>query len=71
MPLGLYSDQGRNFESKLFLNLFDRLGIIQTKHTALHSQSDEMVEKMKVPFQSSVQPPEGLRQASSILAFSI
>lgn len=46
VPLELHSDQGRNFESELFRNLCERLGIRKTRTTALHPQSDGMVERM-------------------------
>lgn len=44
-PLELHSDQGRNFESTLFKEVCDMLGIQKTRTTALHPQSDGMVER--------------------------
>ena len=45
VPLELHSDQGRNFDSKIFQELCQSLGIHKTRTTALHPQSDGMVER--------------------------
>ncbi|POS82770.1 hypothetical protein EPUL_005785, partial [Erysiphe pulchra] len=46
VPNELHSDQGRNFESALFSRMCQTLGIRKTRTTALHPQSDGMVERM-------------------------
>ncbi|UYV61797.1 K02A2.6-like, partial [Cordylochernes scorpioides] len=45
VPLELHSDQGRNFESEIFRELCQVLGIWKTRTTPLHPQSDGMVER--------------------------
>ena len=44
-PSVLHSDQGRNFDSRLFAGMCDRLGIRKTQTTPLHPQSDGLVER--------------------------
>ena len=44
VPDELHSDQGRNFESNLFRECCQLLGIRKTRTTPLHPQSDGMVE---------------------------
>ena len=45
VPFQLHSDQGRNFEAELFQKMCELLGIEKTRTTALHPQSDGMVER--------------------------
>ncbi|PNF41843.1 hypothetical protein B7P43_G16048 [Cryptotermes secundus] len=45
IPRELHSDQGRNFESRLLHEVLQRLGVIKTRTTPLHPQSDGMPER--------------------------
>ena len=45
VPAVLHSDQGRNFESSLFRQVCELLGIQKTRTSPLHPQSDGMVER--------------------------
>ena len=45
VPLELHSDEGRNFESAVFSEMCNLLGIKKTHITPLHPQSDGMVER--------------------------
>ena len=45
VPCQLHSDQGRNFEAELFQKMCELLAIEKTRTTALHPQSDRMVER--------------------------
>jgi transposase InsO family protein len=45
VPRELYSDQGRNSESRLMQEVLKRLLMSKTRTTLLHPQSDDMVER--------------------------
>lgn len=45
VPSELHSDQGREFESRVFRECCDLLGVRKTRTTPLHPQSDGMVER--------------------------
>uniref|UniRef100_A0A3P9LUG1 Gypsy retrotransposon integrase-like protein 1 n=1 Tax=Oryzias latipes TaxID=8090 RepID=A0A3P9LUG1_ORYLA len=45
VPNELHSDQGRNFESRLFAEVCKSMGVRKTRTTPLHPQSDGLVER--------------------------
>jgi len=46
LPCQLHSDQGKNFEGKLFKELCDLTGISKTRTTPFHPQCDGQTECM-------------------------
>jgi transposase InsO family protein len=51
VPMEVNTDQGRNFESVVFQELCQLLGINKTRTTPLHPQSDGMVERFNRTFE--------------------
>ena len=51
-PHSLHSDQGRNFESKLFELLMQLLEMDKTRTTAFHPQSNAVIERMNKTLQN-------------------
>ena len=45
-PVLIHSDQGRNFESALFTEMCQLLGMKKTRTTAYHPESDGIVERL-------------------------
>ena len=60
----IHSDQGRNFEAGVFSALYDCLGVQKTRTTALHPQSDGLVERSTQPWQNN--SPSSLQNISVI-----
>ena len=50
-PRRLHSDQGRNFESKLFAQLMEFLEMDKTRTTLFHPQTNAVIERMKKTIQ--------------------
>ena len=46
-PQIIHSDQGRNFESAIFTEMCQLLGIAKTRTTPLHPESDGIVERLQ------------------------
>ncbi|GFS49882.1 retrovirus-related Pol polyprotein from transposon 412 [Trichonephila clavipes] len=60
VPLQLHSDQGRNFDSAVCKRLCEILAIDKTRTTALHPQSDGMVERSAVHEATGYSPSQML-----------
>ena len=52
VPMQIHSDQGRQFESRLFTELCKLLEIDKTRTTALHPQSDGMIERFNATIEA-------------------
>jgi len=46
LPNQLHTDQGRNFESKLFHEMCQLTGVVKTRTTPFHPQTDGQTERM-------------------------
>lgn len=46
VPLYIHSDQGRDLEAAVLTEMYSLLGVQKTRSTALHPQSDGMVERL-------------------------
>ena len=53
-PVLIHSDQGRNFESALFTEMCQLLGMKKTRTTAYHPESDGMVERLNQTFEDQL-----------------
>ncbi len=53
-PQIIHSDQGQNFESAIFTEMYRLLGIAKTRTTPLHPESDGMVERFNRTIESQI-----------------
>ena len=54
VPYSIHSDQGTNFESTLFQQVCHLLGIVKTRTTPYHPQSDGLVERFNRTLQAMI-----------------
>ncbi|GBN99626.1 hypothetical protein AVEN_147005-1 [Araneus ventricosus] len=62
VPMILHSDQDTNFNSALFTELCRLLGILKTRTTALHPESDGVVERFNRTILNHLSLFRGTRQ---------
>ena len=74
VPDRLHSDQGSQFESRLFRAMCERLGIHKTRTTPYHPESDGMVERFNRTLKDMISKyidAEGLHWDDSIKTYSM
>ena len=74
VPNRLHSDQGRQFESRMFQAMCERLGIKKTRTTPYHPESDGMVERFNRTLKDMISKyvdGEGLSWDTDVKAYSM